>query len=35
MVFGDGQENSFRLTAPAGIKRVVLDPDQTILTQGR
>jgi hypothetical protein len=35
VVFGDGQENSFRVTAPAGIKRVVLDPDQTILTQGR
>jgi hypothetical protein len=35
MVFGDGAENSFRVTAPAGIKRVVLDPDQTLLTQVR
>jgi hypothetical protein len=35
MVFGDGTENPFRVTAPAGIKRVVLDPDQTLLTQVR
>jgi hypothetical protein len=33
IVFGDGSENSFRMTAPAGIKRVVLDSDQTLLTQ--
>jgi len=35
MVFADGAENPFRVTAPAGIKRVVLDPDQTLLTQVR
>ena len=35
VVFADGAENSFRITAPAGVKRVVADPDQTILTQTR
>ena len=31
-VLADGEETSFRLTAPAGTRRVVLDPNQTILT---
>ena len=35
IVFADGAENPFRITAPAGIKRVVADADQTILTQTR
>ena len=31
-VFADGEESSFRLTAPAGTHKVVLDPYETILT---
>jgi len=34
-VFGDGAANPFRVTAPAGIKRIVFDPDQPLLTQVR
>ena len=32
-VFADGPETSFRLTAPAGTRKVVLDPYQTLLTR--
>jgi len=31
-VFADGEESSFRLVAPAGTHRIVLDPNGTILT---
>ncbi len=31
-VFADGQESSFHLSAPAGISKIVLDPNETILT---
>ena len=31
-VFADGEESSFRLTAPAGTHKIVLDPNGTILT---
>ena len=31
-VFADGEESSFRLTAPAGAHKIVLDPNDTILT---
>ena len=31
-VFADGEESSFRLTAPAGTRKIVLDPYDTILT---
>jgi hypothetical protein len=31
-VFADGQESSFRLSAPPGISKIVLDPNETILT---
>jgi aminopeptidase N len=31
-VFADGEESTFRLTAPAGVKKILLDPEQTILT---
>jgi peptidase M1-like protein len=31
-VFADGGESSFRITAPAGTHKVVLDPEGTILT---
>jgi hypothetical protein len=31
-VFADGEESSFRLTAPAGVHKILLDPEQTVLT---
>lgn len=31
-VFADGEESSFRISAPAGTHKVVLDPNETILT---
>jgi hypothetical protein len=31
-VFADGEESSFQLAAPAGTRRIVLDPNETILT---
>jgi hypothetical protein len=31
-VFADGEESSFRLAAPAGVRKIVLDPNETILT---
>jgi Peptidase family M1 domain len=31
-VFADGEESTFRLTAPAGAHKLVLDPNETILT---
>ncbi len=31
-VFADGEESSFRLPAPAGARKIVLDPNETILT---
>ena len=31
-VFADGEESSFHLSAPAGISKIVLDPNETILT---
>ena len=31
-VFADGEESSFRLSAPAGAHKIVLDPYETILT---
>ncbi len=34
-VFADGPETRFRLTAPAGARRVVLDPYQTLLARTR
>jgi peptidase M1-like protein len=34
-VFADGEESSFRLSAPAGAHRIVLDPNETILTSGK
>jgi hypothetical protein len=32
-VFADGRETAFHLTAPAGTRKVVLDPHQTLLTR--
>jgi len=34
-VFADGAETSFHLTAPPGARKVVLDPDQTLLSRSR
>lgn len=34
-VFADGEESSFHLTAPAGAHKIVLDPNETILTSPR
>jgi hypothetical protein len=34
-VFADGEESSFRLSAPAGTRKVVLDPYETVLTRPR
>ncbi len=31
-VFADGEESSFHLAAPAGVHKIVLDPNETILT---
>ena len=31
-VLADGPETSFHLNAPAGIRKIVLDPRQTVLT---
>jgi len=31
-VFADGEESSFRLAAPAGVRKIVLDPYETVLT---
>ncbi len=34
-VFADGEESSFHVTAPAGAHKIVLDPNETILTNLR
>jgi hypothetical protein len=34
-VFADGLETPFHLTGPAGTRKVVLDPNQTLLARGR
>lgn len=34
-VFADGEESSFRVRAPAGIRKIVLDPNETVLTYPR
>jgi hypothetical protein len=31
-VFADGEESSFRIAGPAGVHKIVLDPNQTVLT---
>lgn len=31
-VFADGQESTFRISAPAGTRKILLDPQQTVLT---
>jgi Peptidase family M1 domain len=34
-VFADGQESTFRISAPAGTRKILLDPQQTILTSSK
>ena len=34
-IFADGPETSFHLTAPQGARKVVLDPEQTLLARSR
>jgi hypothetical protein len=34
-VFADGEESSFRLSAPAGTHKILLDPHETILTSAK
>ena len=34
-VFAEGRETPFRLSAPAGIRKVLLDPEQTLLARGK
>ena len=34
-VFADGPETSFRLSAPLGTRKIVLDPNQTVLSRSR
>jgi Peptidase family M1 domain len=34
-VFADGPESQFHLTAPSGTRKILLDPNQTLLTRGR
>jgi hypothetical protein len=34
-VFAEGHETSFRITVPAGVRKVVLDPEQTVLDRNR
>jgi hypothetical protein len=31
-VFADGEESTFRISAPLGIRKIVLDPNETVLT---
>jgi len=32
-VFADGEESAFRLNAPAGVHKILLDPERTLLTR--
>src|SRR6266536_609898 len=34
-VFAEGHETQFRITAPAGTRKLALDPEQTLLTRNR
>ena len=34
-VFAEGKETAFRLSAPAGVRKVLLDPEQTMLARAR
>jgi hypothetical protein len=34
-VFVDGDETSFHFSAPSGTRKILLDPDQTVLSRVR
>jgi hypothetical protein len=34
-VFAEGKETAFRLTTPAGVRKILLDPEQTLLARSR
>jgi len=34
-VFADGPETAFHLTAPLGVRRILIDPKQTLLARER
>jgi hypothetical protein len=34
-VFAEGKETAFHLSGPAGVRKVLLDPEQTLLARGR
>jgi len=34
-IFAEGQETQFRISAPAGVRKLVIDPEQTLLSRGK
>jgi len=34
-VFAEGHESAFRISAPAGARKILLDPEQTLLSRGK
>jgi hypothetical protein len=34
-IFAEGQETQFRISAPAGVRKLVVDPEQTLLSRGK
>jgi Peptidase family M1 domain len=34
-IFAEGQETQFRISAPAGVRKLVVDPEQTVLSRGK
>ena len=34
-IFAEGQETQFRISAPAGVRKLVIDPEQTVLSRGK
>ena len=34
-VFAEGEETQFRISAPAGVRKLVIDPEQTLLSRGK
>lgn len=34
-VFAEGHESQFRISAPAGVRRIILDPEQSLLARGK
>jgi Peptidase family M1 domain len=34
-IFAEGQETQFHISAPAGVRKLVIDPEQTVLSRGK